>query len=369
MRYPLLALALFYCAPMPCLTAELKPEVVSLRTLVSEQNQVENPKASLSGKIESVFWQHVRIERSPRGENKEVLVRSRLTKYDADGRQIDTTDRQINETRTTKSYENGLLVSERGRNFTADGKPVGDEFWQTYQYDSAGRVLDLKRGSGQKLQNHFVSIYDALGRLVRQETRQGETDAIVFTEQYLYAGKPETIIRRIVTTEAGAAKDSTNLRLDEEGNVVELWSKEGYHVHWKYDNHRRAIEQLTDPYTPPNGCDECPLPGLIRTKYEGQVREQIFFEPTGKAVLHRITVLERDGSIASIRYQKPNDTNPEDAPVLSRVVAAISAQAGEQFVVTSWDDRGNWTEKKGIFQPRAGTSITQFIYRRKINYR
>lgn len=368
MSHSLLVPAVFCLAPTLCLAAEPKPDVVSLLTLVGEQSQVENHSATLSGKVESVLWEHVRIERSSSGDNKETLFQSRLTKYDADDRAIEVTERQNGEVRSTNSYENGLLMSTRGRSFNAEGKPVGDEFWQTYRYDEAGQLLDLKRGRGQKLQNHYVSSYDASGRLVRREIRQGETDAIVYTEEYLHSGKPETVQRRILIPQTGVAKDSMKLRLDEEGNVVELWD-EGFHVRWKYDNQRRVIEQLTDQYIPPAGCDACPLPGAIRTRYEDHTREQTFVEPGGKAVLQRVTVFEKDRSIASIRYHLPNGANPQDAPALNRVVGAIIPLGGEKYVVTIWDDHGNWTEKKLIFQPRVGAPITQSIYRRKITYR
>jgi hypothetical protein len=364
-----LVTALFCCVPLLCVAAEEKFEVVSLLTLVTEQDQIENSAATLSGRVETVIWQQFGIERSPNGEGKEVLANSRLTKYDNENRAIEITEHNKMETRETHSYENGLLMSTSGRTFTADGKPVGEEFWQTYQYDPSGQLVDFKRGRGQKLENHYVSKYDTAGHLIQREIRQGLPDAIVYTEQYLYSGKPATVQRRIVTPKSGAGRDSIKFRFDEEGNVAELWSEDGYHVRWKYDNQQRVTEQSTDPYTPPGSCDECPLPGVIRTRYEDQTREQTFFEPGGKAVLQRVTVLEKDGSIASIHYRRPADASPESAPDLNRVVGAITSPRGERYVITTWDDHGNWTEKKQVFQPSVGASTTMAIYRRKINYR
>jgi hypothetical protein len=214
----------------------------------------------------------------------------------------------------------------------------------------------------------IISGYDRSGHLIRREIRQGEADAIVLTEEYLYTGKPATVQRRILSPQ-NVAKDSIKFRLDENGNIAELWSEDKHHVRWKYDSQNRVIEQLTDPHTPSDGCDECPLPGAIRTSYEDHSREQIFFAPSGKAVLRRITTLERDGSIASIRYERPNNANPQDAPDLIRVVAAIIPQGTDRRVATTWDDHGNWKEKLEIFQTPAGASITRFIYRRAITYR
>jgi hypothetical protein len=148
-----------------------------------------------------------------------------------------------------------------------------------------------------------------------------------------------------------------------------MWSEDGYHVRWKYDSQHRAVEQLTDPYAFPTGCDHCPLPGAIRTRWEDRTREQTFVNTGGKVVLRRITVMEKDGSIASIRFERLNDASPGDAPDLNRVVDAIIPQGGEQYVATTWDDHGNWTEKKQVFQPRSGTLITKLIYRRKFTYR
>jgi hypothetical protein len=160
------------------------------------------------------------------------------------------------------------------------------------------------------------------------------------------------------------------MRLDQNGNVAELWDKEGFHVAWKYDNQNAVIEQSTDSYKSPGGCDdECPLPGVIRTRYEDHIREQTFFEPDGMAVLKRITLLEEDGSIASIRYQRPFGANPEDAPMLNRIVNAITRPRGERYVESTWDNNGNWTEKRECFRPHVGPAIVEAIYRRKITYR
>jgi YD repeat-containing protein len=342
---------------------------VSLLTIVVEQNQIENPKATLNGNVESILWERIRVDRSPSGDNKEVLIQSRLTKYDADNRVIEVSERQQGEIHSVNTYKNGLLVGRRGRSFNKDGKQAGEEFWQDYEYDAAGQLVDFKRGSGQKLQNHYVSEYDTFGHLIRREIRQGEADAIVYTEEYLYTGKPATVQRRILSPQKGAT-DSMKFRLDEPGNIAELWSEDDkYHVRWKYDSRNRVIEQLTDPYTPPSGCDECPLPGAIRTSYQDHSRKQIFFAPSGKAVLERITTLERDGSIASIRYERPNSATPQDAPDLNRVVGAIIPRGADRRVATTWDDHGNWQEKLEIFQPPVGVSITRFIYRRAITYR
>ena len=145
---------------------------------------------------------------------------------------------------------------------------------------------------GEKLENHFVSKYDASGHLIRREIRQGPKDELVYTEEFQYNGSPATVERRIVTPEGGT-KFPTKYRLDADGNVVELWSHQGYHVSWKYDGQNRVVEQLTDAYSVPSACDDCPLPGAIRTRYEDHRREQTFFEPGGKAVLQRVIVMEK----------------------------------------------------------------------------
>jgi hypothetical protein len=366
-----LSVAVVACwIPTLCFAAEPKADVVSLLTLVGEQNLIENPAATLSGTVESMFWEQVRIDRSPSGDDKEIVVRSRLTKYDAANQAIEVSEQQNGETRSTNSYENGLLVSTRGRRFNPAGKQVGDEFWRTWKYDAAGRLLETKRGRGESLDNHLVSTYDASGRLRQREIRQGVSDALVFTELYVYSDKPATVQRRNLAAQTGMVRDTEKLRLNEDGTVAELWNTaDGYHVRWKYDDRNRVIEQLTDPYTQPGGCDDCPLPGAIRTRYDDSTREQTFFEPGGKAVLRRVTRFEKDGSIASIRFETPAGANPADAPDLNRVVSAVVPQGGEQHVVTTWDDHGNWTEKKVVFLPRTGAPITRFIYRRKITYR
>lgn len=353
---------------MLCPAVEPKPPIISLLTLVAEQNQIENPAAILQGRIESLAWEHMRIERGSSGETTELSIHSRLTRYDVDGRVIEETDRQIGETRSTRTYSEGRLVSVKGRTFNKDGKQVGEEFWETYRYDPAGNLLDLRRGRGQTTENHFLSKYDSTGRLLERQIRQGDKNAIVFTEQFLYTGDPPTVQRRIVTPE-GAPKNSTRYRLDEGGRIIELWSEDGYHVRWKYDGQQRVIEQSTDSYAVPNGCDDCPLPGTVRVRYADSAREEEFIDPMGKAALKRIVRLERDGSIASINYERPPGAREQDEPDLNRVVAAIVPLNGESYIETTWDSRNNWIEKRQIFKSPGGSPVIQFAYRRKITYR
>lgn len=60
---------------------------------------------------------------------------------------------------------------------------------------------------------------------------------------------------------------------------------------------------------------------------------------------------------------------PEDASDWYRILATITPQGGNRYVETSWDDHGNWTEKRQYFRPTGGKPILQFVYRRKIAYR
>ena len=83
----LIAVYLVIIAPGAMLayqSGEPRPEVFSLGTLLIENYQVENPRAALRGQVESVSWEHVRIDHGPSGESKD-MVRSRSTKYDHDG--------------------------------------------------------------------------------------------------------------------------------------------------------------------------------------------------------------------------------------------------------------------------------------------
>jgi hypothetical protein len=105
----------------------------------------------------------------------------------------------------------------------------------------------------------------------------------------------------------------------------------------------RVVEQVTDPYD--SKCDECPLPGAVRIRYDDHTREQTFFDTGGKAILQRVVALERHGSIASIRFQRSAGTRTADAPDLYRVMDSITIPGGERVVTTIWDDHDNWTEK------------------------
>lgn len=339
------------------------PETISPLTLLAEQNQIENPKSVLRGDVESVLWEQVRME------DKEFRLQSKLTRYDRDGRVVEESDPTRPGWRTIRFYENGRLMWTRARR-VADAKSTNDDLVQTWKYDAAGRVLEFKRVRGQKMENHLVSTYDASGRIIRSEVRQGEVDALVFTNIYRYTGNPALIERRTVS-QSGGSRDPIKMQLDSGGNVVELWDEGGMHVHWKFDKLGRVTEQVTDAYTVPSGCDACPLPGKIQAVYraaspEETVREQTFLDENGTVVLRRITRFERDGSIASIRFEILSA-----APsMLTRVVTAIRPNGGERYVETTWDEQGNWTEKRDFFQPAAGGSPrVLFVYRRRIMYR
>lgn len=347
--------------------AEPNQEIVSLVTLVTEQNEVENPNAPLNGKVARVVWEQFRIEHDAKTKGKEVLIRSKITTYDTDGHATEQTDQQASrETRIVSRYENGLLASTKGQVISADtGEPVGEEFWQTFKYEK-GSLSDLRRGRGQKLENHLISEYDRSGRLIRIEVHQGENDKLIYIEQFRHTGGPPTVERRVVLPD-GKSNGLAKYRLDGADRVVEMWGEDGYHVHWKYDAQGRVTEQLTDAYAVPDGCDECPIPGNIETRYESSAREQTFFSPSGKPLLRRISQMEKDGSIASIRYEPL--AKREDAPDLNRVVDAIAPRDGNRYVETTWDDRGNWTEKREYFRPTGGDPILQVVYRRKILYR
>lgn len=347
--------------------SEPKPEIVSLLTLVTEQSQVENPNAVLNGRVSSVAWEQVRIEHDQRGENKEVLIHSIRSRYDAESHAIEEIDRQPSrEIHTTNNYENGVLVSMRGETISSDtGKPIGDEFWQTFKYGK-GRLLELRRGRGQKLENHVVSEYDGSGNLISREIHQGENDKLIYTEQFRYTSNPPIVERRVILPN-GKYKRSSKFRLDGADRVVEIWGEDGDHVRWKYDTQGRMTEQLTDAYVVPDGCDDCPIPGKIEIRYERSVREQTFFSPSGMPLLRRISQLEMDGSIASISYELL--ANRDDAPDLNRLVDTITPPAGNRYVETTWDDHANWTEKREYFRPTDGDPILQVVYRRKILYR
>jgi hypothetical protein len=339
-----------------------KPPIVSLMTLVAEQAQVENPDAKLNGNIASVYWEQLRADGS--------VNNSRLTKFDDGNHAVEVVEKQLGETRSTNTYKGDLLAETRGRTFDASGKPSGEEFWQTCDYDTAGRLLVLKRGRGTTLQNHLISSYDSSGRLIAREIRQGASDELVFTEQFIYEGTPASIHFRVLPA-TGSPREVAQSRFDEQGDVAEVWSREdGYHVRLKYDRQHRVVDQLTDPYALKSGCDVCPIPGEIRIRYDEGMREQAFFDPEGKPSVVRITRFEKDGSIASIHFEAPKNSEAANAPDLNRVVQSIRPSGGGDHVIeTVWDDHGNWTEKKDTVRRADGTPAPRTLLRRKIVYR
>ena len=372
----LLSIAAARAVSRLALVAGPQPGFVSFVTLEGEEDGLasssEDPRAFQTGGVASVSWEEFRVAPGGSGAGVEQPMGSGVRRYDTRGHETERIERDssrvsVPEWRMTSEYRNGLLVRTSTRSFLqTTGQETGDEVWETFEYDAAGRVTEYRSGRGQSLGGHFTNRYDASGRIVRRETR-GANDAPINTQKFSYATDSATVEQRFISPD-GKVKGPDRYRLDDAGRVVELWVQEGFHVRWKYDSQGRVAEQATDGDTSA-GLDVFPIPGTIRTRYEGAVREQVFFSTGGKALFRRIAQMERDGSISSIHDEVIAGAKTEDAPEFFGMIRAITARGGRNYTESTWDRRDNWIERRWYSQPNGGSPVLRFVVRRTIVYR
>lgn len=142
---------------------------------------------------------------------------------------------------------------------------------------------------------------------------------------------------------------------------------------FSYDKQGRVIEQQTDPYKFGSGDDYSPLPGKVVTRYDdaNHLREQKFYSPEGHFSYHSIAVLDRDGNILSVqRFSTVNAKPPGSDPIFNQLTQMAETPAGKTEWEVSYDDHGNWTERRKWLTPADGSArkLLQTI-RRTIRYR
>lgn len=206
------------------------------------------------------------------------------------------------------------------------------------------------------------------------EFRQGAADEFFSRTQIKYSGNT---VETSELDEAGNPDWSQIQILDKSGRVADLKVFENgtlwYHAAFRCDEKGRVIEQRTDPYKFGVGDDNSPLPGKLVTRYDdaNHLREQKFYSPEGQLSYHSIAVLDRDGNILSLRrFNSEGTEQPGSELFPNQKTQSPESRPGKTEWEVSYDDHGNWTERRKWFTPADGSvrMLLQTI-RQTIRYR
>jgi len=346
---------------------------------------MDAPLPAPKGPVQEIKWEESRM--LP-GQSNTTLTpkRSIVVTYNAEGHEVKRVDDDLfyhSKSTVTTAWDGDRILSRLSEDAPLDSqaqKGTTRKRWDRWTYDSAGHLVELQRGSGANLGNHYLNFaYDDQGRVLRWERREGGADRPAGHTEVNYKGNS------VETSEFNAGGREVSLQvqvLNEAGRVVDLEfsdSSKGelklwYHSRFKYDDKGRVIEQDTDPYDFDAGSDYAPLPGKLVAQYDDSQHtvDQKFYEPEGKLVIHAIGQLDRDGFLIAYRvFDRSNTEGPGSDFVLNPKTGKLQIQKGNVAWEVTYDDFGNWTERKRWFSPADGgprilvSRVTQTVtYRR-----
>ncbi len=320
------------------------------------------------------------VERIDQPQTQNQGDRHRVTtlKFDDHGR---LTKRIYQDTlgaiETDNVFHDGKLQSQ-----VVDHRPsnhVNWQEWQQWSYDEQGRLSDFRAGRDKVEWNHYSNFrYDTDGRPLGYEYRDSKLGGPTVLTKISYSGKTVTLDRLdsngLKFFQQVQVVDDQNrvvdLRVsDLSGGELKLW----YHVAFKYDAKGRVIEQNTDPFTLGDGDDYSPIPGKLIVQYDDEKYsgEQKFFDLNGKLVLHTFFAFDHDGEFTSIHVIDASGKERMGSETfLDPQSHKLTSHAGSVEWEVTYDNHGNWTERRRWFTPadKSPRILTRLI-REIITYR
>src|SRR5437764_835373 len=128
-----------------------QPPFITFLGLVAGQKLATDPSLQLNGPVAEVLYEELRSQATPAGPAGEAIESIR-TKYDELGRVIQKDRRAYGPAaKTVSRYEGTRLVSEET---SFDSNAQQPNAWNYWKYDEHGKLIDYKRGRGDKLENH-----------------------------------------------------------------------------------------------------------------------------------------------------------------------------------------------------------------------
>lgn len=313
----------------------------------------------------------------PQSQNQSAEHRVTTLKFDDQERLIKQTYQDnLAATEMINVFGDGRLQSQ-----TVDHRSANNDWqdWQQWSYDEHGRISEFRAGRNNAEWNHYSNFkYDAQGRSLGYEYRDSKFGGPPTFTDVAYSGKTVTLSR----LDANGRKFFEQVQiLDDKGWVIDLrvsdlsdaQLKQWYHVMFKYDEKNRVIEQSTDPFKLGSGDDYSPIPGKLVVEYNDAKHsgEQNFFDTDGKLLLHTIFGFDHDGALTWLRVVDAFGKEQMGSdPFLDPQSHKVRDRPGRVEWDVTYDDHGNWIERRRFFTPADGSPriLTRFI-RQNITYR
>ncbi len=262
------------------------------------------------------------------------------------------------ETDTINRYEGTRLVS-RETTFP-NSKSPRPKSWIYYTYDEAGKLTELRRGSGDTMQNHVANVKrDPLGRIISFDYRQGEKDELYSTTTYRYSRDGKTID----ISESGPGGEVTNPyteTVDDQRHVVGMVvrGRDGgtgqvmapLNVTFRYDKDGRLVEQVTSAHDvqPADPENELP-PGRVSVPYDDTKRTKTTAYSSKEGSISSTLTLNSAGATIGVSLGTPGESV-------------------EMKLECTYDGYKNWTKCQQVVT-QAGVSRVSKMWRRTLTYR
>jgi len=349
------------------------------------EGEMDAPLPTPKGPVQEIHWEMSRMFPGQVGTTL-VPKRSIDVTYDTlqhELKRVDEDPSNHSKVVTTSVWENGRIQSR-----VYEGAPPAhraqaatkQDRWNRWTYDSSGHVIEFQRGYGASLENHYLNFaYDSQGRVLRWDYRQGAEDKPSSRTEFKYSGN--TVEKGVFIPDGREASLQVQ-ELDGSNRVVDLKvsdlskgeMKLWYHAKFKYDEKGRVIEQETDPYDFGEGSDDAPMPGKFVAVYDDEKHsvDQKFYAE-GKLAFHAIGQLDADGLLVGLRkFDAAGKGATGSEFVLNPDTNTMEARSGSVVWEVTYDDHGNWTERKRWFTPADGSPrmlvqhVTQSITYREV---
>jgi len=352
------------------------PHVFSQMTVILQGSLQFQNTLEFKGPVASVE----REETQPAGQSPNPYHATTKLKFDNDGHLVEIIrEHALGISTTSNVWLNGKLQSQTVHHHRSNFGSLDLDEWQRWSYDKDGRLSEFHAGRDKVEWNYYLNFkYDAEGRPLGYEyldTKIGEPP--VFTE-ISYTGKTVTLSR----LDSKQRKFYEQVRVvDDRNRVVDLkvsdlsggQLKQWYRVKFKYDEKGRVIEQDADPFKLGSGDDYSPIPGKLAVQYNDEKHsgEQEFFDTDGKLVLHTAFEFDRDGIPTKLRVLDGSGKEKTGGEgFLDPVSHKSTTRPGSVEWEVTYDDHGNWTERRRWFTPADGSPrIMTRVVRQNIKYR
>jgi|SRR5450631_2369798 hypothetical protein len=294
-------------------------------------------------------------------------------KFDDSGHLLESiSEDKLGVSTTTNVWINGRLQSQNVNHRRKDGKSPGWNEWQRWTYESEGRLSEFKAGKDKQEMNDFVNFkYDSAGRPLGYELYAQTLTEISYVGNKITLSRMQKYQGRKFFEQVQVVDDKnrvTDLKVSD-GNPLKLW----YHVTFKYDDKGRVVEQHTDPFKLSDGDDYSPLPGKLVVEYDDEKHsgDQKFHDTDGKLVLHTKFEFDRDGIPTKLCVLDASGKEQTGGEMFHDPQShKPSTRPGNVEWEVTYDDHGNWTERRRWFTPADGSPrIMRRVIRQNISYR